>query len=126
MHSERVLDSVPFVAKTDSELLAALETVLREKSLPVEREIKSGTTEAAVYSEAGMDAIIFGPGSASGNIHKPNEACTGRRLVQRSRYIGNWSFFCAVAARQKRTRGSGPSRAARSPDCDASLDRPEG
>ena len=73
MHSERVLDSVPFVAKTDSELLAALETVLREKSLPVEREIKSGTTEAAVYSEAGMDAIIFGPGSASGNIHKPNE-----------------------------------------------------
>ena len=73
MQSERVLDSAPFVAKRDSELLAALETVLREKGLPVEREIKSGTTEAAVYSEAGMDAIIFGPGPASGNIHKPNE-----------------------------------------------------
>ncbi len=73
IHSERVLDSAPFVAKGDSGLLAALDTVLREQGLPVEREIKSGTTEAAVYSEAGMDAIIFGPGPAGGNIHKPNE-----------------------------------------------------
>jgi acetylornithine deacetylase/succinyl-diaminopimelate desuccinylase-like protein len=38
-----------------------------------EPEMKSGTTEAPVYQEAGMDTIIFGPGQAAGNIHSPNE-----------------------------------------------------
>jgi acetylornithine deacetylase/succinyl-diaminopimelate desuccinylase-like protein len=26
-----------------------------------------------VYQEAGMHPLIFGPGQAAGNIHKPNE-----------------------------------------------------
>ena len=41
--------------------------------LPREPELKSGTTEASVYSEAGIDTVIFGPGQATDNIHKPNE-----------------------------------------------------
>ena len=73
MRSERVLDSAPFVADDDSPLLAALTAVLEDQKLPTGPEIKSGTTEAAVYRQAGMDAVIFGPGTAGGNIHKPNE-----------------------------------------------------
>ena len=43
------------------------------RGLPLEPETKSGTTEAPVYQEAGMDTIVFGPGQAAGNIHRPNE-----------------------------------------------------
>jgi acetylornithine deacetylase/succinyl-diaminopimelate desuccinylase-like protein len=43
------------------------------RGLPLEPEFKSGTTEAPVYQKAGMDTVIFGPGQAAGNIHKPNE-----------------------------------------------------
>ena len=41
--------------------------------MPTEREWKSGTTEASVYSALGIDTVVFGPGQAAGNIHRPNE-----------------------------------------------------
>jgi acetylornithine deacetylase/succinyl-diaminopimelate desuccinylase-like protein len=39
----------------------------------MEPERKSGTTEASVYSALGIDTVVFGPGQAGGNIHRPNE-----------------------------------------------------
>jgi hypothetical protein len=70
---DRTLESTPFQAFEDSSVLTALMIELGRRELPLETEIKSGTTEAPVYQEAGMDAIVFGPGQAAGNIHKPNE-----------------------------------------------------
>ncbi len=73
LRSERILESPPFQAASDSDLLAALIIELRMRGLTLESEMKSGTTEAPVYQEAGMDTIVFGPGRAAGNIHSPNE-----------------------------------------------------
>ena len=48
------------------------------RGLTLESEMKSGTTEAPVYQEAGMDTIVFGPGQAAGNIHSPTSTCPSR------------------------------------------------
>jgi acetylornithine deacetylase len=73
LHTLRALESTPFHAASRSELLAALRAELRVQGLPPGPEMKSGTTEAPVYQEAGMDTVVFGPGGAAGNIHRPNE-----------------------------------------------------
>lgn len=67
------LDSPPFRGADDSPLVSALERVLERRRMPTEREWKSGTTEASVYSALGIDTVVFGPGQAAGNIHRPNE-----------------------------------------------------
>ncbi len=69
----RLLESPPFLAEDDSATLAALTTTLRSLGLPSDSELKSGTTEASVYQGAGTDVVVFGPGEAMGNIHRPNE-----------------------------------------------------
>ncbi len=63
----------PFAARHDSVVLAALRDTLADLGLPATDEIKSGTTEATVYAQAGIDTVVFGPGVATGNIHKPDE-----------------------------------------------------
>lgn len=73
LRTERILESAPFQAVADSDMLAALMVELGTRGLPLEPEMKSGTTEAPVYQQAGMDTIVFGPGQAAGNIHRPNE-----------------------------------------------------
>ena len=67
------LDSPPFRAAAASRTLAALERTLSAHGMSTQPELKSGTTEASVYAALGIDAIVFGPGQASGNIHRPNE-----------------------------------------------------
>jgi len=67
------LDSPPFHGIEDSTVAAALERALRGRGLTADRELKSGTTEASVYSALGIDTVVFGPGQAAGNIHRPNE-----------------------------------------------------
>jgi acetylornithine deacetylase/succinyl-diaminopimelate desuccinylase-like protein len=73
LRTERTLESAPFRTAEDSDLLAELMIELGVRGLPLEPELKSGATEAPVYQEAGMHPLIFGPGQAAGNIHKPNE-----------------------------------------------------
>ena len=76
----RLLESPPFLAAPDSATLSALTETLRALGLPTDSELKSGTTEASVYQEAGIDAVVFGPGEATGNIHRPNEHVPLRHL----------------------------------------------
>ena len=70
---ETRLDSPPFHGGDGSRVVAALARVLRARAMSTEPERKSGTTEASVYSALGMDTVVFGPGQAGGNIHRPNE-----------------------------------------------------
>lgn len=72
-HVTTALDSPPFHAATASRTLAALERALQARGMSAAPEMKSGTTEASVYAALGVDTIVFGPGQASGNIHRPNE-----------------------------------------------------
>jgi acetylornithine deacetylase/succinyl-diaminopimelate desuccinylase-like protein len=39
----------------------------------LELAAKSGCTEAGLYAQAGIPAVVFGPGRSAGNIHAPNE-----------------------------------------------------
>jgi succinyl-diaminopimelate desuccinylase len=54
-------------------LLGAALEVLSEIGLPAEPASKSTCTEAAVYSQLGIDTIVFGPGVSEGNAHRANE-----------------------------------------------------
>ncbi|MGH9391634.1 MAG: M20/M25/M40 family metallo-hydrolase, partial [Vicinamibacteria bacterium] len=51
---------------------AALET-LAAMGERAEGATKPTCTEAAVYSQVGIDTIVFGPGVSEGNVHRPNE-----------------------------------------------------
>ena len=70
---EKALDSPPFSSPPGSAVAAALSAVLGARGMSLTPELKSGTTEASVYADAGMDAVVFGPGQAAGNIHRPDE-----------------------------------------------------
>lgn len=72
-HVATALDSPPFHAAAASRALAALERALQAHGMSTQPEMKSGTTEASVYAALGIDTVVFGPGQASGNIHRPNE-----------------------------------------------------
>lgn len=77
-----VLDSPPFAAGGDSLLLRTLAEELASRGWQRSPELKSGTTEASVYQAAGMDTVIFGPGRAAGNIHRPNERVPVEHLTR--------------------------------------------
>ena len=51
---------------------AAIET-LAAMGERAEGATKPTCTEAAVYSQVGIDTIVFGPGVSEGNVHRPNE-----------------------------------------------------
>jgi len=51
---------------------AALET-LAAMGERAEGATKPTCTEAAVFSQVGIDTIVFGPGVSEGNVHRPNE-----------------------------------------------------
>ncbi len=48
-------------------------SLCKEVGIPAEVETKPVLTEASLYEEWGAHCVVFGPGIAKGNIHKPNE-----------------------------------------------------
>jgi len=60
---------VPADAPVVSASLAALAEMGRSLALGA----KAGCTEAGLYAQAGIPAVVFGPGRSAGNIHAPNE-----------------------------------------------------
>lgn len=76
------LDSPPFATGEGSLLLRSLADELASRGWQRDAELKSGTTEASVYQAAGMDTVIFGPGQAAGNIHRPNERVPVEHLMR--------------------------------------------
>ncbi len=57
----------------DGQLLGTALEVLAEMGLPAEADTKATCTEAAIYSQMGIDSIVFGPGESVGNVHRANE-----------------------------------------------------
>jgi acetylornithine deacetylase/succinyl-diaminopimelate desuccinylase-like protein len=66
----------------DSALVRALEEAQRAAGLPVRVETKATCTEAGILAAAGLDAIVLGPGTSVGNVHKPNEHTRVSQLHQ--------------------------------------------
>ncbi len=48
-------------------------SLCKEVGISAEIETKPVLTEASLYEERGAHCVVFGPGIAKGNIHKPNE-----------------------------------------------------
>ncbi len=63
-----------------SQWVRQLQTAARRVGLSARLGTKVGCTEAGVYQAAGVPAVVFGPGRALGNIHRPNEHVTWTQL----------------------------------------------
>ena len=66
-------ESPPMRTEPTSTLVTAAGNILREMGLQETLVTKAGATEAAIYRHLGAEAIVWGPGVAVGNIHRPNE-----------------------------------------------------
>ena len=53
--------------------MRALEAAQLEAGLPARVETKATCTEAGIFAAAGLDAVVLGPGTSVGNVHRPNE-----------------------------------------------------
>ncbi|MFQ5458752.1 MAG: M20 family metallopeptidase, partial [Myxococcota bacterium] len=79
LHPESVLQihnlrsNPPMRDARDGRILGMALDTIAELGLPAEAATKATCTEAAVYSQMGIDAIVFGPGASEGNVHRPNE-----------------------------------------------------
>lgn len=56
---------------------------MRRARVPVATAAKSGCSEAGWYQMVGIPSVVFGPGRAHGNIHRPNE-CNSLRQIRRA------------------------------------------
>ena len=66
----------------DAELVRTLEAALREAGVAPRVETKATCTEAGVLAAAGLEAVVLGPGTSVGNVHKPNEHTKVSQLHQ--------------------------------------------
>ena len=66
----------------DSALVRALEAAQLEAGLPARVETKATCTEAGIFAAAGLDAVVLGPGTSVGNVHRPNEHTRVSQLHQ--------------------------------------------
>ncbi len=64
---------VPLQGSKDSRFIKAAAKALTICGVKPVKATKASSTEAALYSQAGAEAIVFGPGVSVGNVHKPNE-----------------------------------------------------
>ncbi|MGK5082230.1 M20/M25/M40 family metallo-hydrolase [Bdellovibrionota bacterium FG-1] len=58
----------------ESELVKICRDTMDAAAIEPASDKTSTETEAALYFQAGYDAVIFGPGSSVGNSHSPNES----------------------------------------------------
>ena len=63
----------PLATPRDSRLVEALAGAQVAAGLGRRLGTKATCTEAGLLSEAGLEAVVFGPGPSVGNVHKPNE-----------------------------------------------------
>jgi acetylornithine deacetylase/succinyl-diaminopimelate desuccinylase-like protein len=63
----------PLSTPLDAAIFTESLRIMAEVDLPLATATKAGCTEAGLYGERGIPAVVFGAGMAGGNIHAPNE-----------------------------------------------------
>ena len=63
----------PLAIARDAPLVRAIEAAQRAVGLTARVTTKATCTEAGLLAQAGLAAIVLGPGPSIGNVHKPNE-----------------------------------------------------
>ncbi|MBI4405940.1 MAG: M20/M25/M40 family metallo-hydrolase [Deltaproteobacteria bacterium] len=76
----------PLRASRKGRLLEAATEALKSCGIKALHETKSTSTGAALYSQQGAEALVFGPGASVGNIHRPNEFNSIRQLDAATRF----------------------------------------
>jgi len=66
-------DNPPLHTPADAPLVTASLMSLAAVGRPLDLTSKAGCTEAGIYAQAGIPAVVIGPGRSAGNIHAPNE-----------------------------------------------------
>lgn len=62
---------------------------LKEAGAKVVKKTKASSTEAALYSANGAEAIVFGPGISVGNVHRPNEFNSLRQISVATKFYAS-------------------------------------
>ena len=84
-----------FSTAYDAAILTAALTVLADVGLPLDITTKAGCTEAGVYSQHGIPALVCGAGVSGGNVHAPNEWISLSQLERSvDFYAGLIAAFC--------------------------------
>lgn len=85
----------PLSTPLDATIFTESLRIMAEVGLPLATTTKAGCTEAGLYGERGIPAVVFGAGTAGGNIHAPNE-WTSLSQLQRSAgfYTAIIEAFC--------------------------------
>jgi acetylornithine deacetylase/succinyl-diaminopimelate desuccinylase-like protein len=81
-----VLNDPPLSAPKSGPEIRFLTKVLRESRLPVTLKEKLTCTEAGLYHEWGVPAVVVGPGLSTGNVHRPNERIAVAQLEAAVRF----------------------------------------
>ncbi len=68
-----VRSNPPLDTSEDSPLVRVLRNAQSESGMKPAIGTKATCTEAGLLSAAGVDALVFGPGTSVGNVHRPNE-----------------------------------------------------
>lgn len=58
---------------THSAFVKTLQLIAHQVGISSELRTKTGCTEGGLFSQHGIQTVVFGPGRAENNIHKPNE-----------------------------------------------------
>lgn len=70
----------------DHPLVKAAQGALRSIRKPTRLATKAGCSEAGLLHRVGVPALVFGPGRATGNIHRPNESVAVAQLTGAIRF----------------------------------------
>jgi acetylornithine deacetylase/succinyl-diaminopimelate desuccinylase-like protein len=85
----------PLWTEPDSALIRALLDAQEGAGLPRRFATKATSTEAGVFSEAGLDTVVIGAGLSVGNVHRPNEHTRIPELERAARlYAGAIRRLC--------------------------------
>lgn len=84
-------DNPPLDGRRDDPCVRFGRRLLRMSGLEERLSVKPACTEAGIYAEWGVPAMIFGPGESAGNIHAPNESVSLREMERAVRF-----YACAI------------------------------
>lgn len=83
--NELSIDS-PMKGRKTSRFIRQASQHLKSCGVKAITKTKASSTEAAIYSQHGAEAIVFGPGLSIGNVHRPNEYNSLKQIAKATEF----------------------------------------
>lgn len=84
-----VIQDPPLKGNRNGKFIQAASMALKAAGSTPVKKTKATSTEASLYNLAGAEAIVFGPGISTGNVHRPNEHNSLRQMQIATRFYYN-------------------------------------